>query len=156
MIRHMTAEDTDDIVSLMIAAGMFSAEEAEVVRGLLRDYVEARHREHVCVVDDYEGRLVGVAYYQPKGPGDRLWQLTMIAVHPDLQGTGRGGALLHHVEGDLRSRGQRLLTIDTSGTPQYDRARAFYARCHYAEEARIRDYWQDGDDLVVFTKRLDG
>jgi ribosomal protein L37E len=59
------------------------------------------------------------------------------------------------VEEDLRSRRQRLLTVDTSGTREYDRARAFYAKCGYGEEARVRDYWQDSDDLVVFTKRLD-
>jgi hypothetical protein len=83
MIRHMTAKDADDIVLLVIAAGMFSAEEAEVVRGLLRDHVEARQDGHVCVVDEHDERLVGVAYYQPNGPVDRLWDLTMIAVHPE-------------------------------------------------------------------------
>ena len=33
--------------------------------------------------------------------------------------------------------------------------RAFYAKCCYEEEARIRDYWAEGDDLVVFRKALD-
>jgi ribosomal protein S18 acetylase RimI-like enzyme len=96
-----------------------------------------------------------MAYYQPKGPADRLWDLTMIAVHPNLQGTGRGSALLRHVEEDLRSRRQRLLTVDTSGTREYERARVFYAMCGYGEEARVRNYWRDGDDLVVLTKPLD-
>ncbi len=78
----------------------------------------------------------------------------MIAVLPELQGGGRGGALLGHVEDDLRGRGQRLLVVDTSGTPQYDRTRDFYVRCGYAAEARVPDYWSDGDDLVIFVRRL--
>lgn len=73
---------------------------------------------------------------------------------PDLQGTGRGRALLRRVEDDLRARGQRLLLVDTSGTAQYDRTREFYVRCGYTDVARVPDYWSDGDDLVVFVKRL--
>ncbi len=78
----------------------------------------------------------------------------MIAVLPELQGGGRGGALLGHVEDDLRGRGQRLLVVDTSGTAQYDRTRDFSMRCGYTAEARVPDYWSDGDDLVIFVKRL--
>ncbi len=97
---------------------------------------------------------MGVAYYQPKGPADRPWDLTMIAVAPRLQGAGRGSALLRRVEDDLRARGQRMLLVDTSGTSQYDRTRDFYVRCGYTQVARVPDYWTDDDDLVVFAKRL--
>jgi ribosomal protein S18 acetylase RimI-like enzyme len=78
----------------------------------------------------------------------------MIAVHPDLQGQGRGKVLLRYVETALRASGQRLLLIETSGLPRYDRTRAFYAKCGFEEEARIRDFWAAGDDKVVFRKAL--
>lgn len=78
----------------------------------------------------------------------------MIAVRPDLQGTGRGAVLVRHAEQDLRERGQRLLVVRTSGTSQYDGTRASYRRLGYAEHARVPDYWTDGDDLVLFTTRL--
>lgn len=61
---------------------------------------------------------------------------------------------MRHLEDDLRGRGQRLLLVETSGTAQYARTREFYGRCGYAQEARVRDYWTDGDDLVLFWKRL--
>jgi ribosomal protein S18 acetylase RimI-like enzyme len=154
MIRLMTETDTDAVVRLVVAAEMFSAEDSGIVRDLLRHYLEALPEGHVCVVDDDAGEIVGVAYYQPKGPADRVWDLTLIAVRPDVQGTGRGSTLLHHVERDLVARDQRLLLVDTSGTAQYDRTRDFYVKCGYTREARIRDYWQDDDDLVVFAKRL--
>lgn len=48
----------------------------------------------------------------------------------------------------------RFLLVDTSGTAQYDRTRAFYVRCGYRQEARVRDYWTAGDDLVIFRKAL--
>ena len=78
----------------------------------------------------------------------------MIAVRPASQGRGRGAAMLRHVEENLRTRDQRLLLVETSGLPQYDRTRAFYVRCGYEEEARVRDYWTAGDDMVLFRKAL--
>lgn len=156
MIRAAVPEDSEAIAELVVAAGMFSLEEVDVVRQMLRDYFDAGGEEgHVCVVDDdADDGIVGVAYHQPKGIADRVWDLTMIAVRPGLQGAGRGAALMAHAEDDVRARGGRLLLVDTSGTAQYDRTRQFYCKLGYDEEARIRDFWEPGDDLVVFRKAL--
>lgn len=154
MIRPIGKDDVEDVVRLVVAAGMFTTDESQIVRELLHDYDVAAADGHTCLIDAEAGKVVGVAFHQPKGPADRLWDLTMIAVMPQLQGTGRGTALLRWVEDDLRSRQQRMLLVDTSGTAQYDRTRTFYQRCGYTQVARIPDYWTDGDDLVVFAKRL--
>lgn len=156
MIRLLTTDDIPGVIDLVIAAGMFTTEETPFLGEMLSGYeVAAQDEDHVAVVDDGTDGLVGVAYYRPEEGAERVWDLTMIAVSPEVQGSGRGTALLRHVEEDLRSRGQRLLLIDTSGTARYERTRAFYGRRGYLQEARVRDYWQDGDDLVVFSKRLD-
>jgi len=146
LIRRIRNDDSAAVIDLVIAAGMFSADDAWLVEGVLADYFDGKEDDgHVCVIDDEHGTL-GVAYYQPKTAADRVWDLTMIAVQPAHQGQGRGAAMLRRVEEDLRARGQR--------SPQYDRTRAFYLRCGYEEEARIRDYWTAGDDLIVFRKTL--
>jgi ribosomal protein S18 acetylase RimI-like enzyme len=150
----MEPDDADGIVELVVAAEMFSPEEADVVRGLLDRSRAGSGEDHACLVDEQDGRIVGVAYYRAEEPADRVWDLTMIAVAPGLQGRGRGGALLGRVEDDLRDRGQRLLMVDTSGTAQYARTREFYGKYGYLAVARVPDYWSDGDDLVVFVKRL--
>ncbi|MFJ4707653.1 GNAT family N-acetyltransferase [Streptomyces anulatus] len=108
---------------------------------------------HRCLVDDVGG-VQAVAYYQPKPAADRVWDLTMIAVQPGRQGVGLGTALLRRIEDELIKEGQRLLLVDTSGTAQYDRTRAFYVRSGYDQEAHVRDYWTAGDDLVIFRKAL--
>lgn len=77
-----------------------------------------------------------------------------LGVLPDKQGKGAGKAIVQQLEDDLRSRGQRVLIVDTSGTDRYAATRGFYRRCGYAEEARIRDFWSAGDDKVVFWKAL--
>ena len=131
------------------------ADEAGIVDDLLRDHLAGTdHDDHRCFVSERNGRLVGVAFAQVREAADRLWDLTMIGVRPEVQGTGDGTALIAAIEQDLTSSSARLLVVETSATPQYDGARAFYAARGYDEEARIRDYWTDGDDLVVYRKRL--
>jgi hypothetical protein len=44
--------------------------------------------------------------------------------------------------------------VETSGLPTYERTRRFYLKNGYEREATLRDYYRDGDDLVVFRKRL--
>lgn len=155
MIRRATPSDAPAVVALTIASGLFPAEESTVVEVLLAEYFGGRDGEgHTCVVHEADGDLLAVAYYQPVAATDRTWELLMIGVRPDLHRQGRGAALLRHVEQDLRSRGQRLLVVETSALPAFARARAFYLACRYTEEARVRDYFAVGDDMVVFGKAL--
>jgi ribosomal protein S18 acetylase RimI-like enzyme len=93
---------------------------------------------------------VGVAYWHPVDAADRVVDLTMIAVDPMCQGRGVGRALMRHAEDRARSAGQRLMVVLTSATDQYAGTRRFYAALGYEEEARVRDYWADGDDMVLF------
>ena len=78
------------------------------------------------LVWEHDGSVVGVAFFEPREATDRVWYLQMLAVAPSAQGQGVGKRLLHCVEEDLRAREQRLLLIETSGTPPYDRTRSFY------------------------------
>jgi ribosomal protein S18 acetylase RimI-like enzyme len=155
MIRPTTPDDSAALITLAVAAGMFRANETEALGKVLADYFGGKLDDgHVWVTDEEEGEPCGVAYYAPDPMADRTWYLYMIAVRPDCQRQGRGTALIKHVENGLRSRGERLLLVETSGLPKYDRARAFYIKCGFEQEARIRDFYAAGDDKVVFRKAL--
>ena len=153
-MRRYTSDDGAAVVDLVVAAGLFTREEAGFLADGALDAGDDGATCFVEVAEDGQG-LGSVLYYRPEEAADRAFDLTMIAVRPDLQGGGRGAALMRHAEDDLRQRGQRLLIVRTSGTEQYDKTRAFYRGLAYAEQSRVPDYWTDGDDLVVFTKRLD-
>ncbi|MEP7055211.1 MAG: hypothetical protein ABI912_08170 [Actinomycetota bacterium] len=67
-----------------------------------------------------------------------------------------GGSLVVAAERAVRERGGRGLLIETSGQDGFDRQRAFYAGLGYSLEARIRDFYDHGDDKVVFWKAIAG
>jgi ribosomal protein S18 acetylase RimI-like enzyme len=155
MIRSITPDDAAAVAALAVAAELFPPEEVGFVEEVLTSFFTAGSTDgRTWLVDDVDGELVGTAYYEPVTATDRTWELLMIGVRRDRHRRGRGTALLRQVEEDLRSRGQRLLLIETSALPAFDRARAFYAASGYEEEARVRDYYATGDDMVLFRRAL--
>jgi hypothetical protein len=63
-----------------------------------------------------------------------------------------GHALLTQVENEIRTRGGRLLIVETSATPAYSLARHLYERSGYRREAVIHNFYAPGDDLMVYVK----
>ncbi len=99
-------------------------------------------------------QIVGFAYARLEQLTDRTWNTLAIAVRPDRQGRGFGKTLMQHLEAILRERGQRLLIVETSGTEAFATTRAFYAALDYVPGASLPDFWAEGDDKVIFHKRL--
>ncbi|MBW4544347.1 MAG: GNAT family N-acetyltransferase [Symplocastrum torsivum CPER-KK1] len=154
MIRPTLPEDTTALIALADATGLFPPSALELLRQMLTDALgENSDAEHFWITDDDNGP-VGVAYCEPERMTDRTWNLQLIAIHPVHQGQGRGTKLLNYVEQALTVRGGRMLLVETSGLPDFERTRTFYAKCGYEEEACIRDFYAVNDDKVVFRKVL--
>ena len=83
------------------------------------------------------------------------WDVYWIAVGGNQQGKGIGGALMTATEREIKTSGGRLAVIETSSKPEYNKTRRFYATLGYSEVARIPDYYDIGDNIVILTKRLD-
>ena len=156
MIRSVLPSDTDDALALCEASSLFQPDELAEVREMLGAALDGSlGPDHHWLVDDDDG-LASVAYLAPETFAEGVWNLHLIAVDPACQGEGRGTAMLRHVEDGLAERGERLLLIETSGLGSFEQTRAFYRKNGYDEEARIRDFYEAGDDKVVFRKALQG
>jgi ribosomal protein S18 acetylase RimI-like enzyme len=154
MLRPSVPADTSVLVALAEATGVFKPHEIVALREVLDDYHESNRDEgHIARTWD-DGGPLGFVYYAPTAMTDRTWELWWIAVGKDLQGRGLGGSMLAAVEADVRSVGGRLLLIETSSTPPYIPTRRFYLKHGYALASQIPDFYADGDDKVIFAKRL--
>jgi GNAT superfamily N-acetyltransferase len=155
MLRPTEPADDTALVALARETGVFRPLEITALEEVLSDY-HAHNRElgHQCVTCLDDGRIVGFAYFAPAAMTDRTWYLYWIAVCKDRQARGTGSRLLRHCEAAIRAAGGRLLLIETSSLPHYELTRRFYARHEYATAAVLRDFYADGDDMVVFSKRL--
>ena len=160
MIRPSIPADTPRLLELTAQTGLFRPAEIDTLQEVLDDYHDSELEEgeepsHFCYTYELDGRVVGYVYYaESSGLTDRTWYLWWIAVDRTIQGRGLGRELLSFAEDDARRRGGRLMFIETSGVPAYEPTRRFYLKNGYDQEAVLRDFYKDGDDLVVFRKRL--
>ncbi|MCY1047051.1 GNAT family N-acetyltransferase [Corallococcus sp. bb12-1] len=134
----------------------FSQEEQDCAIELVDTALTAGNRDYSILVADrgQEGGLVGYACYGPTPMTENAFDLYWIASSPEVRGQGIGAALVSAMEGDLRRRKARLIRVETSATEAYGPTRGFYASMKYGEEARLRDFYKQGDDLIILTKRL--
>ena len=157
MIRPARPSDTPTLKTLTAATGVFKPHEVEALQEVLDDYhAGSSGDDHVAVVDERDGQVVGYAYYAPDIMTDRSWYLYWIAVAKNIQARGIGGALLRHAEEDVRRRHGRLMFIETSSLPHSELTRKFYLKHGYEITGVLRDFYSDGDDMVIFRKRLEG
>jgi ribosomal protein S18 acetylase RimI-like enzyme len=154
MIRLSTPDDTPALVAIADESGLFQPNQLKELREMLVAYFSDNNSDHFWITDDDDGP-VGVAYCKLEPMTHQTWNLQLIAIQRDRQGQGRGATLLRHIEQTLIARGGRMLLVETSGLPEFERTRAFYRKCGYAEEARIRDFYAAGDDKIIFRKVCD-
>jgi ribosomal protein S18 acetylase RimI-like enzyme len=149
-IRPVVPADLPALKALIDATGLFPG---EMLGDMLAPFLAGAAPDDIWLTDD-DGGLHMVAYVAPERMTAGTWNLYLIAVHPARQREGRGAAMLRRIERLLAARGARLLLVETSGLPEFDRTRDFYHAVGFAEEARIRDFYQAGEDKVVFRKKL--
>ncbi|QDU09011.1 GNAT family N-acetyltransferase [Gimesia aquarii] len=154
MIRTVTPEDTDPLIHLAEEVGLFSPHELEDLRQMLVESLTSAGDQRPLWITDDDTGLVGVAYCEPERMTEGTWNLLLIAVHPSHQKQGRGEKLIHYVEQTLTARAARILLVETSGTPDFEYVREFYRKQGFGEEARIRDFYAEGRDKVIFRKVL--
>jgi ribosomal protein S18 acetylase RimI-like enzyme len=155
MIRPTDPADTPALLALTAGTGVFKPHEIDALKEVLDDYHAANHAEgHRAVTYAREGRILGYAYFAPAAMTDRTWYLYWIAVTKDTQAKGIGSYLLRHAEEEVRKANGRVFYIETSSLPHYAPTRRFYEKHGYEVTGVLRDYYADGDDMVVFCKRL--
>jgi GNAT superfamily N-acetyltransferase len=155
MIRSTKPDDTHTLLELTRGTGVFKPHEVEALDEVLADYHATNHRHgHRAVTFEKDGHILGYAYFAPAAMTDRTWYLYWIAVTKDTQAKGIGGKLLKYAEDEIRKANGRVLFIETSSLPHYAQTRQFYLKHSYEVTGVLRDYYTDGDDMVVFRKRL--
>jgi ribosomal protein S18 acetylase RimI-like enzyme len=156
MIRPMESRDKAAVMALIEATNFFHAHEVIVAEELVDVYLGVPDQKdyQVIVIESAEGEVAGYLTYGPTPMAVGVYDLYWMAVDPQAQGQGYGRRLVEWLEAYVKAEHGRLIIIETSSSGKYEPTRRFYLGLKYTEVARIPDYYQDGDDRVIYTKRM--
>ena len=156
MIITATKADGPQIRDIAARAGVFSQEEIDCVSALWEDYLTVGPviGGYNFLVEREGDQVLGFACFGPRDLTSGVFDLYWIAVDSNSHRNGVGRKLLTVTEDAVRQAGGRMLIAETSGTPHYEPTRNFYLGMGYAMEATIKDFYTEGDDLVIFIKRF--
>ena len=140
---------------ILQSTGVFRADEISVAMEVIDSYFAVPEGDYTALgAFTPSGQLLGYVCYGPTPCTLGTWDLYWIAVSPEAQGSGVGSRLLQEVERRLALQDARLVIIETSSLAQYAPTRAFYERRGFQVVARVPDFYAQGDDRLIYAKRI--
>ena len=149
-IRPVKADDLADLKKVIDANDLFPS---DLLDEMLVDYLGSEKSSDLWFTYE-KGSPIAIAYCAPERMTEGTWNLYLIAVHPNYQSQGIGTSMMNYIEETLRERGERLILVETSSLSDFERTRTFYLQMGYQKEAQIREFYQAGEDKIVFRKLL--
>ncbi len=152
----MLQADRAAVADLILSAGNFNQAEIDCALELVDIYLtDDRQSDYrIVVAQDPASRVHAYACWGPVPLTRGTYDLYWIATGPDSRGHGYGRALMDHVEKKVLELNGRLLAVETSSKASYTGTVEFYRRLGYVETSRIGDYYDVGDDKLIFVKKL--
>lgn len=155
IIRPMTFKDKSAVVHILQNTPEFTPAEVELAAEVINDYLaDPAGSGYFVLVADTEPSIAGYICYGPTPITEGTWDVYWIAVVRDIQGRGVGKKLMQAAEEQIRQVRGRLILVETSSKPGYEKTNLFYQRVGYKEICRIVDFYAVGDSQIIYEKRL--
>lgn len=114
-IRPAERQDIAAIQSVAENAELFPP---EMLEDMMSGYLDRTSNDlwFVALTGD---RLVGFGFCEPERMTSGTWNLLAIGILDDCRGQGIGAAMMRQLEDRLRTAGERILIVETLGTPAF-------------------------------------
>jgi len=155
-IRKIKPDDYNLVRNLITSIPEFSAIDQTIAIELLDWAVlHPKSDEYTVLVAVTEQKVrVGFLCYGPTPLTTGTYDLYWIGIHPNISGKGVGKSLIKSMEKRIRAKHGRLILIETSSAPIYQKACRFYLKQGYQLQERIPDFYQVGEDRFTFVKKV--
>ena len=154
-VRSMYGEDRPRITRILHDTPEFKPSEVAVAEELIDSYLDdpSGSGYHILVAEA-DSTVKGYICYGPTPLTQGTWDIYWMAVAREKQGHGIGSALLKSAEKEILKDQGRLVIIETSSTPLYEKTRRFHLGEGYEVVCLIPDFYARGDDKLIMQKRL--
>jgi ribosomal protein S18 acetylase RimI-like enzyme len=150
-IREIVEKDLKYLKEVIESNGLFPS---DLLDDMTKDFFSNEKTTDIWLTREVDNIPIAVIYCAPERMTDGTFNLYLIAISKNLQGNGIGTEMMTYVENLLKKKGNRILLVETSALPEFEMTRKFYEKLDFKREAVIREFYQKGEDKVVFWKKL--
>lgn len=157
-LSFRTIPETADIkrvTEIVESTKFFYDHEIEVAAELVKERLESGESTgYYFVFADLDGITIAYSCYGPISMSKTCFDLYWIATHNSYRGKGIGKQLLEETFRQAGNMGCKIIIAETSGQEHYSPTRAFYISNKFELEAKLKDFYDEGDDKLFFTRRI--
>ena len=149
------SEDQVAVRSIVKSTGVFRPDEIDIAEELIEERLRRGIESgYYFVFAEQAGIVVGYTCFGPIPCTVSSYDLYWIAVLKQHQGKKIGAGLVAETEKHVATMGGKHVYIETSSRADYTDTRQFYLRQGYEQEALIKDFYDDGDDKLIYSKAV--
>ncbi len=151
-IRNISKCDMDSLKNVIGSNDLFPS---GMLDEMTNDFFQNSESQDRWLTTEIDKTPIAIAYYAPERMTEGTYNLYLIAVQKELQSKGIGAQMMRYIEDQLKEISGRILIVETSGLPEFERTRLFYEKLAYKNVAVIEDFYQIGEDKIIFMKKLE-
>jgi GNAT superfamily N-acetyltransferase len=143
------------IREIVVSTGFFYDHEVEIAVELVEErLMQGEKSGYYFIFAEADGVTVGYSCYGPIASTRSAHDLYWIVVHTGFRGKGLGKLLLEETYTHARAMGCTQIYAETSGREHYIPTQQFYVSAGYTLESTNKDFYDKGDDKLVYVKWL--
>jgi len=147
--------DIETVREIVISTGFFREDEIPVAVELVEEgFNKGKESGYEFIFMEYEGNTVAYSCFGLIPCSLLSYDLYWIVTHNNFRGQGLGSLLLKESEDRIRDLGGKTVYIETSSKDSYLPTQKFYEKNKYDLKARFEDFYDYGDDKLIYIKKL--
>jgi len=150
-IRPVSKSDIDGLKKVVDSSELFLS---EYLDEMISDYLNNPETQDIWFTNIDDNIPTAIGYCVPEKLTNGTYNLLAIGVSQDSQRSGVATEMMSYIEKLLKQKDGRILIVETSSDDAQIGARKFYEKIGYTQMAVIKDFWNDGEDKIVFWKKL--
>jgi ribosomal protein S18 acetylase RimI-like enzyme len=154
MNEKIRAVEKADIIDLKIVVDSNELFPSEYLDEMINDYFNNLESQDIWFTYIDKDKPVAIGYCVPEKLTDGTYNMLAIGVAKEFQRQGIAIDMMNYIENILKKADGRILIVETSSDDAQEGARNLYKKIGYTQVATIKDFWKDGEDKIVFWKRI--
>lgn len=147
--------DVEAIEKIVRSTGFFREDEIQVAVELIQERLdEGMKCGYEFLFYELDGKTVAYTCYGLIPCSLVSYDLYWIVTHQDYRGKGIGKMLMAETERLIKNAGGKAIYVETSSKEMYKPTCAFYLSNKYTLKAQYEDFYNIGDDKLVFIKKV--